>query len=662
MSLVLHWPLDTVGPEKRVLDSSPARLHGEVKGDRPANVLDPRFGSCLEFNKNTPTLATPTPSYVLLERSPSLGFAAYTVEAWVKPLPRSGTDAVGLVTADNLHVLVNADGSIEHRFAPLSNDESSHSSAAGVLPVGAWRHVAVTYRDRVARIYLDGTLSAEYTTRADRAPTESSLVLATYRNRFFQACIAHFRIYNDELSEVEIKRDMAEDEAALEAYVRNRPLEFEFIDADEQPVLYVEHATAGQTMTLRLTNTSRHGIEALPTQGDHLTLRFRRGTLATGLRPTLSTPGWTMTADPDAGELRLRWPESTPLASGASLDLPIAGLRADGGQEAHLTRVELAYRKLKYTGESDELTGSQTRHLEILRHPGRDEVPLDLRIAGGDRVLSDGATPATLRLHLANALGAGGDLPLGGASFTVGFAVQNDGESQPWALTSAASAPQATLKVAAPGWTVGDGSLRDGRMRWTITPAQGTVPTLTPGGFVELVLENVLGLPVLGHATVTAEYENVPDHVNGTLTARVERTPLLFTARTALLTGLRVGAVRDAATWDHALATVSRDGYHMQLRRDTGSGGGSIVFLELFQDRTEGDELTFPNIRFHHTEKFWHRIEARKTGFFLKDGNEGQDVLVDLHAATAVLTGLQIGGVTIGEKELQALKRLAADG
>ncbi|RVX45800.1 concanavalin A-like lectin/glucanase superfamily protein [Nonomuraea polychroma] len=655
MSLVLHWPLHTVSPEKRVLDSSPARLHGTIYGDEPATVLDPRFGSCLEFNGTTGT-----PTYVLLERTPALGFAAYTVEAWVKPLPRSGTDAVGLLTADNLHVLVNSDGSIEHRFAPLSNDESEHTSAAGVLPAGAWRHVAVTYQDKVARIYLDGTLSAEYTARADRAPAESSLMLATYRNRFFPGRIAHFRIYNSELSEVEIKRDMAEDEAALQAYVGTRPLEFEFVNTDEQPVLYVEHATAGQTMTLRLTNTSRHGIEAMPTQGEHLTLRFRRGTLAAGLRPALDKPGWTMTADPDTGELRLRWPESTPLASGASLELPIAGLRAGGGQGAHLTRIELAYRKLKYTGESDELTGSRTRHLEILRHPGRDEVPLDLRIAGGDRVLSDGATPATLRLNLANALGAGGDLQLGGASFTVGFVVQNDGESQPWALTSAASAPQATLKVAAPGWTVGDGSLRDGRMRWTITPAQGTV--LLSGGSVELVLQNVLGLPVLGHAQVTVEYEHVPGYVNGALTARVERSPLLFTAHTAQLTGLRVGAIRDAATWDHALATVSRDGYHMQLRRDTGSGGGSIVFLELFQDRTEGDELTFPNIRFHHTEKFWHRIEARKTGFFLKDGNETQDVLVDLHAATAVLTGLQIGGVTIGEKELQALKRLAADG
>jgi hypothetical protein len=115
-------------------------------------------------------------------------------------------------------------------------------------------------------------------------------------------------------------------------------------------------------------------------------------------------------------------------------------------------------------------------------------------------------------------------------------------------------------------------------------------------------------------------------------------------ARKAVLNGLRVSA-----------AAV-----HVQLNRAASQPAGNVVFLEMLQDATPN--AVFPSLRFHKTNHFWHRIEARPEGIFIKDGHEANDELRDLYARTAVLQGLRIGVTAIGEAELAWLKRQASGG
>jgi hypothetical protein len=111
-----------------------------------------------------------------------------------------------------------------------------------------------------------------------------------------------------------------------------------------------------------------------------------------------------------------------------------------------------------------------------------------------------------------------------------------------------------------------------------------------------------------------------------------------------------------------AKLTVSASANHLQLRREsTESAGDKQLFLELYQDDPQNKVPgVYPSIRFHHNNKFWHRIEGRPDGFHFKEGYLPFDGMRDIHANVAVLAGLRIGGVTIGETELRILQKLAA--
>jgi hypothetical protein len=108
--------------------------------------------------------------------------------------------------------------------------------------------------------------------------------------------------------------------------------------------------------------------------------------------------------------------------------------------------------------------------------------------------------------------------------------------------------------------------------------------------------------------------------------------------------------------------TVSASANHLQLRREsTETAGDKQLFLELYQDDPQNKvPMIYPSIRFHHNNKFWHRIEGRSDGFYFKEGNIPGDGASDIHANAAVVAALQIGSVRIGEGELRILQRLAA--
>jgi hypothetical protein len=90
--------------------------------------------------------------------------------------------------------------------------------------------------------------------------------------------------------------------------------------------------------------------------------------------------------------------------------------------------------------------------------------------------------------------------------------------------------------------------------------------------------------------------------------------------------------------------TVSAGASHLQLRREnTERTGGKQLFLELYQHDPDPKNLrpdVFPIIRFHHNNRFWHRIEAQGNGFHLKDGGLSSDAYSDLKANN--LTGSNV--------------------
>ncbi|GAB3279493.1 LamG domain-containing protein [Kineosporia babensis] len=849
-SLVLHWPLNALAPQNVILDSGPNAINGIYKGT-PTIVTDQKF-ACLSLDGKDQYVSVPA-------GNPALQLTAYTLSAWIKWAPGGANSAVAVFgkASPNIRLRLYGDGRLEHLFDSTVGLETTLSDA-GAVPGNVWAHVAITHDGGVARTYVDGALVAQAQGRGSRVADQAEFELAAGNGTLsFAGLVAQFRVYSRALTTAEIQRDMADSEPPLEAFVRTHPLDFGFVNNDGQPVLFIDDTNL-QVMSLEVTNSSRHAIEAVPLTGVssstyHFALRLRKGTLAAALTPKVSSADWAIAAEPDGTALYFQWKNNLkPILPGATISVDVSGLNADGTDGTHGTQVELEYGTVRYTGQSQPLAGTRVQYLDVVNHRGRRDLPLDLRFVGGDRVLSDGATASALTLHLTNVMSAGKGISFQTAepvsAFRVSFDAEPDGASptakneKPWALTTVGAAGNISLSVSA-GWSIT--KVLDRERAWDITPDADTL--LTPGQFIEFRLDKVYALPKQGHAPILVEYRNIPGYADGSMTAPVERTPLLFNQSfagvnfpptdlegrfqilhtptdangvPALIIGRKrdqnlrlgygndhtwiqshsglplalnplgnrvgvgvsapasrlhivdanqdatngtliigptnqsnlrlgyhasyswiqshggkplllnpvasavgIGAVTEPKGRLHVVnvsenslggalyvgpdnqahirfghhqdyswiqsggakplainplgtdpvaigtsgplggkVTIMNAGSHLQLRRDTGhGGGGQVLYLELFQDTTTGDAITYPSIRFHHGSKFWHRIEGRPEGFAFKDGNLPSDTFVDAYAQTFVASnGFRIKDVTIGVEELRILKRLAA--
>ncbi|WP_018658350.1 LamG-like jellyroll fold domain-containing protein [Actinomadura flavalba] len=527
-ALVLHWPLDAVAPQDAILDSGPNDVKGACRGV-PAVVTDPKF-ACLRFTGR---------QYLIVPAGhPKLALGTYTVSAWVRWPGGNGTYGVFGKQSPNLRLRVEPSGRLEHLWRGASGELDSVSTGTGALAPDVWRHLAITHDGSRARILIDGEVVAERAARGHATDTEEFWAAGGNGCSNFEGLLAQFRVYDRALSPAEVQRDMADDEPPLEQFVRSHPLDFALLNVDAQPVLYIDDLRP-QTLTLRLTNSSRATVEAVPLTGVssstyHFALRLRPGTLAAGLTPTVTTAGWALAAAPDGTALYLQWKDPKPLPAGAAIAIDLAGLNADGTEGTHGTQVELEHRNVRYAGQSAPLEGSRVQYLDVVNHRGRYDIPLDIRFVNGDRVLSDGVTPNRLVLHIANTMRTGAGIPLRtgavASTFRVSFDAEADADDKtPWALTKVGAAGGVAINATGTRWLARRAS--DRVRTWEIVPAADTV--LAPGEVIELTLTGIVALPRAGHAPVLVEYVNIPGYADGSQTAMVDRTPLLFTQSSA---------------------------------------------------------------------------------------------------------------------------------
>jgi Concanavalin A-like lectin/glucanases superfamily/Chaperone of endosialidase len=532
-NLVLHWHLDALTPENRAVDSSDNHLNGTVSGD-PRNQPDERFGSVLSFNGTTDAVTVPD--------TPLLRLASYTVEAWLNPATAGNPHAgVAGKPPNDFRMILGADGSLAHRFSTTANADEGHATGPGAVPPGAWRHVAIVNDGHTAGIYLDGKQASAHPFTGERTVAQVPLQVATggASGTGYAGLLAHVRVYDGPLTETEIQRDMADDEAALAVFVRAHPIGFSLTDVSGQPVLFIDDAPAGQPMTLELANTSRQDIELQPLTGPvsaashHLALHFRPGILAIPPQPAMTATGWSLLADldPATGGRVLYLASANPVTipRGTALDLTLTGLNADGTGGTRGTRVELTYQGMRYAGEPDELIGQRLAFLDVVNQRGRRQIPLAIGFVGGNRVLNDGVTANTLRIRIANR-SRDTALSLTGASFTLSYDVQEANETHEWALSDAGQAGRAVLgglvadQVSA-DWAINRENLGQ-RVEWTLTPRTSTA--FGPDGSIVVTLSQVFALVSLGQAGIVIGWQNVPGYADGSVTLLVEKSPLMF--------------------------------------------------------------------------------------------------------------------------------------
>ena len=97
------------------------------------------------------------------------------------------------------------------------------------------------------------------------------------------------------------------------------------------------------------------------------------------------------------------------------------------------------------------------------------------------------------------------------------------------------------------------------------------------------------------------------------------------------------------------------------LVRPKSSEGGPRLCLELIQKDGTTPE-TYPSIRFHHENRFWHRLEARANGLHVRDGGLGSDNYKSFHAGDINANGnmkatgsLDAASITAGDIKANSL-------
>ncbi len=104
----------------------------------------------------------------------------------------------------------------------------------------------------------------------------------------------------------------------------------------------------------------------------------------------------------------------------------------------------------------------------------------------------------------------------------------------------------------------------------------------------------------------------------------------------------RTSGVERARIDDRGLI-VSND--KVEISRDSSeTTGGKILFLELAQkdSSTHQVPVVYPSIRFHHSWRFWNRIEGRADGIHFKDGSLNSDKHIDIHAGNIKSNGKKV--------------------
>ncbi|MGW0502988.1 LamG domain-containing protein [Micromonospora sp. NPDC003241] len=652
---LLFWQLDDIAPGNVIVDYGKGQLDGRIEGD-PTVSPDDQFGAVVTLDGVGDAVVSPVnlPSYT-----------TYTMCGWFR-VPTQGSGMQTLMGRDRHGVHVNVLG---HISADLPGTNTRYTSGAGLFTYDTWHHLAVTRDTTVFRIYLDGVVALETNVAAPPVVQGNFVVGRPPGNasQYQPMSVAAVRLYGAALSGAEVSELMAVDESPVTSFVRTHPLDFELANVDQQPVLYIDDAATSQTLTLRVTNSSRHDITLWPLSGApsaanrHFTLNLRPGTIAPASTVGLAASGWALAANEARTELYLRGLANAVVPAAASVELPLTGLRADGTDGTRVTRVELAYQRLSYTGETSEIVGTRQQSLEVVNHRGRPDIPLDVAFVGGNRVLSDGSGTSSLRLRVANvsrrvAIALAGSATVGkerASALVLSFDVQLANETRDWALTTAGQV--GSVQVALSGatgvaWDV-EKMIDDERAMWTLTPKQDT--TIAAEGWLELGIGPIHGLATPGHAPMVLSYRNVPGFQDGFVSVDVERSPLLFTG-----TNVAVGGV--AAPFK---LTVRAATEHLQLRREEQTGGNKI-YLELYQSETPAGVTTYPSIRFHHAGKFWHRLECRPEGFMFKWGPPTSDDLSDIFARLGVFTSMRVDKVAVsgGEGHLRVERRDQAAG
>jgi fibronectin type 3 domain-containing protein len=143
--LLMHFDQDSGATTS---DVSPFGFRGQTNG---GSFVEGRFGKAYQPTND---------QGITLQNMPSTGMEEeLTLEFWIKPTAYPN-DWSGIVSMPTMNVHLNPDLSANFEFTLADGNGNGIGVSSNSLNIGKWHHVAATYKNGTARMYIDGVLCA----------------------------------------------------------------------------------------------------------------------------------------------------------------------------------------------------------------------------------------------------------------------------------------------------------------------------------------------------------------------------------------------------------------------------------------------------------------------------------------------------------------------
>ena len=188
---VLNWSLDD-GSGSIAADSAGQGNTGNVSG---ATWIPGRVGGALSFNGSNAALTRASVQGI------NTGNTPHTIAAWVKvnalPSGRAWIALLGPEGAGSHHWLLNNSGVTQ--LGAWNGGQVSPT-----LPVGVWKHLAITFDGSQLKGYIDGTLVGSQAASFNLTGTALTVAQSHVGEQYFNGEVDEFRVYNNALTAAEV--------------------------------------------------------------------------------------------------------------------------------------------------------------------------------------------------------------------------------------------------------------------------------------------------------------------------------------------------------------------------------------------------------------------------------------------------------------------------
>ncbi|GJM33962.1 MAG: hypothetical protein DHS20C18_29630 [Saprospiraceae bacterium] len=548
-NLIFHLPLNEHAEDKVIHNALQDGNIGSMQGNTML-IPDETFGAAISFDGQG--------DYLDCHNVYNPAAKPLSVSIWFNA---AKTDAEHILfNKEDLFEAGIQGGMLRYAFQPHWDWDGANTFP---VHIGIWYHVVVVYDGQKQYLYKDGVKVFERAQTGNIGANDSKLLIGarghTNPHNFFQGKLAQFRMYDRALTAAEIQEIGIKDQVALATFHQSHPIEFDLLDNQKQPVLYIDEDPAGYQMHLNIKNKGRQNIQFSevahfePSENTHhFALHFRPGTLHDDCFGTISVVNnqkWRMRLIPQADQSVIIYvlANHTPkIEVGSTETITFSNFRANGVHGTRGTRVELFYGSMAYEESTTWIKGRRLAHLNIVNHNGKKNIPLHIGFHGSNIVLNDAVNDSSgtanqLKLHLTNALQLDpanpdkSNFPLKGkdadspTKFIISFDVQNDGEHKDWALGTKSQVANIEIRPTAikvPG---------QADIQWSpavVNPGEVFMleqdVTLKAGANLEVDISNIKSSLPVGHTNLYLHYEDIPGYWNGQFVEVVEKSPLLF--------------------------------------------------------------------------------------------------------------------------------------